>query len=67
MLRQPGSQYKGSRHGSLLKVKSFSDVEAKVVAIEGGDGKHTGLMGALRCELPPSRKSLTFKVRISSA
>jgi len=62
MLRQPGSVYKSGRQSSLLKVKSFLDFEAEVIEILGGDGKHTGLMGALKCRLPPSKKAKTFKV-----
>jgi DNA ligase-1 len=34
MLRQPGSMYVFSRSSTLLKVKSFSDAEAKVIKVE---------------------------------
>jgi len=33
-----------------------------VIKIEGGGGKHQGVMGALRCLLPPSCQSKEFKV-----
>ena len=34
----------------------------QVVGLVGGDGKHTGLMGALQCKLPPSKDAKKFKV-----
>ena len=51
MLRKPKSMYVGCRSDTLLKVKSFFDSEAKVVAYEPGKGKHTGKVGALMCQL----------------
>ena len=33
-----------------------------MVGLVGGDGKHTGLMGALQCKLPPSKDAKKFKV-----
>jgi DNA ligase-1 len=51
MLRQPGSLYEGKRSRTLLKVKSFHDVEATVVAHIPGKGKHKGRLGALHCLL----------------
>ncbi|OQR88472.1 ATPdependent DNA ligase domain containing protein, partial [Thraustotheca clavata] len=49
MLRQPKSKYIGSRSNTLLKVKSFSDDEAKVVGYEAGQGKYKGRTGSLKC------------------
>ncbi|KAK0537523.1 hypothetical protein OC834_000766 [Tilletia horrida] len=51
MLRQPASQYEHRRSKALLKVKSFYDAEALVIAIEKGEGKNAGRMGALRCQM----------------
>ena len=51
MLRKPGSTYVNGRSDSLLKVKTFFDDEAKVVAIVPGAGRHKGRMGALRAVL----------------
>ena len=51
MLRQPGSKYEVGRSHTLLKVKSFHDAEATVVAHVGGKGKHKGRMGALSVQL----------------
>eukprot|EP01006_Ploeotia_vitrea_P047028 TRINITY_DN67081_c10_g1_i1.p1 TRINITY_DN67081_c10_g1~~TRINITY_DN67081_c10_g1_i1.p1 ORF type:complete len:797 (-),score=76.62 TRINITY_DN67081_c10_g1_i1:32-2086(-) len=56
MLRQPKSQYIGQRSSTLLKVKSFKDYEARVIAHEPGKGKYVGMTGALTCELPNGKK-----------
>jgi DNA ligase-1 len=50
MLREPGSRYAVGRSSTLLKVKSFHDAEAKVVAHLAGAGKHKGRLGALLVE-----------------
>ena len=52
MLRQPGSKYEAGRSATLLKVKSFRDAEATVVAHQGGAGRHKGRLGALLVRLP---------------
>lgn len=52
MLRQPRSRYEAGRSSTLLKVKSFHDAEARVVATVPGAGRHRGRMGALLVELP---------------
>ncbi len=52
MLRQPASRYEVGRSSTLLKVKSFKDAEARVVAHLPGSGRHKGRLGALDCELP---------------
>ena len=52
MLRQPGSRYAAGRSSTLLKVKTFHDAEAEVVAHEPGKGKHAGRLGALTVRLP---------------
>jgi DNA ligase-1 len=52
MLRQPGSSYVVGRSTTLLKVKTFSDAEARVVGHAPGAGKHKGRVGALIVELP---------------
>jgi DNA ligase-1 len=56
MLRQPGSMYHNGRSGSLLKVKSIHDYEAKVLAHERGKGKNASCTGALLCVLPNGKK-----------
>jgi DNA ligase-1 len=52
MLRQPGSAYEVGRSATLLKVKSFRDAEAVVLAHQPGAGKHKGRLGALLVRLP---------------
>lgn len=59
MLRQPGSLYECKRSRTLLKVKSFQDAEAVVIAHEPGHGKNEGLLGALRVRTADGRE---FKV-----
>jgi DNA ligase-1 len=51
MLRRPGSRYEAGRSHTLLKVKSFRDDEARVVAHLPGAGRHKGRLGALEVEL----------------
>jgi len=51
MLRQPGSKYEIGRSSTLLKVKTFHDAEARVVAHAAGAGRHKGRLGALVVEL----------------
>lgn len=52
MMRRPGSKYEVGRSFSLLKVKTFHDAEAVVVAHQAGTGKHKGRLGSLLVELP---------------
>jgi DNA ligase-1 len=52
MLRQPQSRYEAGRSPSLLKVKTFHDAEAQVVAHLPGTGRHKDRLGALAVQLP---------------
>jgi DNA ligase-1 len=52
MMRRPGSKYEVGRSSTLLKVKTFKDAEARVLAQVAGAGKFAGMMGALEVELP---------------
>jgi DNA ligase-1 len=60
ILRRRGSPYTAGRSRDILKVKSYSDMEAVVVAHLAGQGRNQGRMGALLVELPGSRTR--FKV-----
>jgi DNA ligase-1 len=51
MLRKAGSRYEVGRSSTLLKVKTFHDDEARVVAHVAGAGRHEGRLGSLLCEL----------------
>ncbi|RLN82796.1 hypothetical protein BBJ28_00024101, partial [Nothophytophthora sp. Chile5] len=59
MIREPGSKYAAGRSSSLLKIKSFHDGEAEVLAHEDGKGKYVGMVGALRCRMASGKM---FKV-----
>ena len=59
MLRQPASRYEAGRSATLLKVKTFHDAEARVVAHLPGRGRHAGRLGAVVAKLP---SGLTFSV-----
>jgi len=59
MLRQPKSLYIGTRSSTLLKIKSFSDDEARVIGYTDGKGKFKGMVGALKVELA---NGLNFQV-----
>ncbi len=52
MLRQPESLYQAGRSSTLLKVKTFHDAEAVVIAHQAGQGRHHGRLGALLVALP---------------
>ena len=52
MLHRGSSLYKAARSDDLLKVKTHSDAEAKVIGHIPGKGKYAGQMGALLVEMP---------------
>ena len=52
MLRQPDSRYEAGRSSTLLKVKTFHDAEATVLAHLPGSGRHKGRIGALLVAFP---------------
>jgi DNA ligase-1 len=52
MMRQPGSRYEVGRSSTLLKIKTFSDAEARVIGHLPGAGRHKGRLGALRVVTP---------------
>jgi DNA ligase-1 len=52
ILRRPGSRYEAGRSATLLKVKTFHDAEARVLAHQEGSGRHKGRLGALLVEMP---------------
>lgn len=51
MIRQPKSQYVNGRSNTLLKVKTFLDGEAVVIAHEPGKGSLQGMTGALKAQM----------------
>ena len=48
MLRDPKSFYENRRSKTLLKVKTFHDDEALVIGHEKGEGRCSGMVGALK-------------------
>ena len=59
MLHRADSIYQGRRSDDLLKVKPYLDAEARVIAHLPGQGKYTGLLGALLVESP---KGTRFRI-----
>lgn len=51
VLRNPISPYITGRTSNALKVKSFDDMEGRVIGYKPGKGKYNGMTGALRVEL----------------
>ncbi len=60
ILRKPGSLYQPGRSSSCLKVKSYDDMEAVVIAHVPGKGRNKGRLGSLLVELPQSE--IRFKI-----
>ena len=56
MLRRSKSRYEGKRSSTLLKVKSFLDEEALVIAHNPGTGRHKGRMGSLQCRIKSGKE-----------
>ncbi len=56
MLHKGGSFYLAGRSHDLLKVKSFQDAEARVIAHLPGKGKYTGMLGALLVETKDNKR-----------
>lgn len=50
MLHRGASLYTAARNDDLLKVKPFEDAEARVLGHQAGQGKYTGMLGALLVE-----------------
>lgn len=45
--RDPESYYHSGRGHDILKIKNFSDAEAKVIGYQEGTGKYSGMIGSL--------------------
>lgn len=50
MLHKGSALYQAGRSNDLLKVKTYQDAEARVIAHLPGKGKYTGMLGALLVE-----------------
>ncbi len=60
ILRRPGSPYTIGRSRDILKVKSYADQEAVVLAHLPGQGRNAGRVGSLLVELPG--QGIRFKI-----
>ena len=47
MIKDPNSRYEHKRSDKLLKIKQFTDAEAKVTGHERGTGRCSEMMGAI--------------------
>lgn len=56
MLRDGRSFHRAGRGDDLLKLKTYEDAEAVVVAHLPGKGKYAGLLGSLLVEMPDGRR-----------
>lgn len=59
MLHKGSSHYTAARSDDLLKLKTYQDAEAKVIAHMPGKGKYTDMMGSLLVQMP---NGLQFKL-----
>lgn len=59
MLHRSSSFYQAQRNDDLLKLKTYRDEEAVVIAHVAGNGKFSGMMGALLVE---NRSKIRFKI-----
>lgn len=51
MVKNPYLPYTAGRTANLLKVKSYDDMEGRVIGYRKGQGKFTGMIGSLHIEL----------------
>lgn len=56
MLHRGGSLYRAGRSEDLLKLKTYADAEATVIAHLPGKGKYRGMMGSLLVEARDGRR-----------
>ena len=59
VVRDPKSLYINKRTSKALKVKSFKDMECKIIGFTKGKGKYSGKVGAIKCQLP---NQIRFKI-----
>ena len=67
MLRRSGSPYTVGRSADILKVKSYEDAEAVVIAHIPGQGRNKGRMGSLLVELPDGKVRFRIGTGFSDA
>ncbi len=67
ILRKSGSPYTPGRSKDILKLKSYSDMEAVVVGHLGGEGRNAGRLGSLLVELPHDKTRFKIGTGFSDA
>lgn len=60
VVRNPVTGYKTGRLSTALKIKRKQDAECVVKSYTKGQGKFTGLVGAIKCELIPEQVQRLF-------
>ncbi|MES1926004.1 DNA ligase [Salinisphaera sp. T31B1] len=56
ILHRGTADYRPGRSDDLLKLKPFTDAEARVIGINPGNGRLAGLMGSLEVRMPDGRE-----------
>ncbi len=59
MLHRKDSLYQAVRNDDILKLKTYDDAEARVLAYVAGKGKYQGMMGSLMVE---NEEGINFKI-----
>lgn len=62
MVRLHNMPYESKRSSQLLKLKSFTDSEFKIVGVEEGRGKLSGHAGAFICETADGKSTFNVKM-----
>lgn len=52
ILRNPKSYYEVGRSWNMLKLKTFTDIEAEVIKHVPGNGKFKNMLGKVECKMP---------------
>jgi len=60
VVRNPSTAYQTGRLSTALKIKQKQDAECVVKSYTKGQGKFTGLVGAIECELIPEQVTRLF-------
>jgi len=60
VVRNPDTTYQTGRLASALKIKQKQDAECVVKSYTKGQGKFTGLVGAIKCQLIPEQVARLF-------
>jgi len=59
VIRDPNAPYIAKRTNKALKVKTFLDKECRIVNYNQGQGKYSGMLGSVTCQM---ENNITFKI-----